>query len=852
MKKLFIHILFLSIGISLLGQGSFSTNQNYIHTRTYTNESGTTYLDQVEYFDGLGRPIQTVQRGITPDARDLVSIQEYDAFGRESKAWLPGKVTTTNNGAFVDVEAAKIFIQMSNAGDQKPYSSPVYEASPLSRVKEQYGPGQDWYSKTTEARTIMKTEYMKNSSTVRELQCRAYEQYGYGTDSYLYAYCSDDDENEYYYFDEGYLDVEKRTYSDGLVQYRFKESNDMVILIRDIINGEFYDTYFVPDNNWWEKYSFILLPEASKALLPDSYLDDYPELRQYVYEFVNDYDFCAYIKYPGSNDWEDGQAYRSIINEFMDNGTYQKCVEPLYGVRYNYLANIGKSGTTWVDNDSLVCALYKTTDDRKVISLSRTANYPAGELSVTRLKDEDGNMSYEFTDKLGQVVLTRQINEGKRYDTNYIYDSYGNLKAVLPPEASDRLLNSSNWIETDANLMQYAYLYKYDDRNRCIAKKIPGCEWNYYVYDKADRLIFSQDGEQYNKSPKEWTFTIPDAFGRVVLTGTCTNSLDYSANPLGNIVVKATYNTGRTNPANSYTVTGVTLSAATVLSVNFYDGYEFLGITGVPNTADTQYTTETGYGVCYGDHQAANKHKNKGLLTGTLTAQMNADGTTGTTYLYSVMYYDNRARLIQTKSNNHLAGGLEKEYIAYNFTGQPTQRKHVHQATGKTTQTEVYTYTYDHAGRLLTTKHKLNTAAEVTLAENSYDELGRLKTNKKGGQANLNSTYAYNVRSWTKSINSPLFVENLDYTYNGNIKWMDWKQDNQTRKYTYTYDNLSRLKTAAYTGIGSEQYGTSYSYDKHGNIKTLQRYGKKDAGNGSTSFGLVDNLTMDHIGNQLT
>ena len=64
------------------------------------------------------------------------------------------------------------------------------------------------------------------------------------------------------------------------------------------------------------------------------------------------------------------------------------------------------------------------------------------------------------------------------------------------------------------------------------------------------------------------------------------------------------------------------------------------------------------------------------------------------------MYYDNRGRVIQTKSQNHLSGGIEKEYVAYNFTGQPTGRKHVHSATGKATQTELYTYAYDHAGRL--------------------------------------------------------------------------------------------------------------------------------------------------------
>ncbi|HMM05027.1 DUF6443 domain-containing protein, partial [Dysgonomonas sp.] len=87
MKKI---LLYICLCISL-GTYSQSADQNYVRTRTYTNETGTAYLDQIQYFDGLGRPMQTVQRGITPDGKDLVSIQEYDAFGRESNTWLAGK-----------------------------------------------------------------------------------------------------------------------------------------------------------------------------------------------------------------------------------------------------------------------------------------------------------------------------------------------------------------------------------------------------------------------------------------------------------------------------------------------------------------------------------------------------------------------------------------------------------------------------------------------------------------------------------------------------------------------------------------------------------------------------------------
>ena len=69
---------------------------------------------------------------------------------------------------------------------------------------------------------------------------------------------------------------------------------------------------------------------------------------------------------------------------------------------------------------------------------------------------------------------------------------------------------------------------------------------------------------------------------------------------------------------------------------------------------------------------------------------------------------------------------------------------------------------------------------------------------------------------------------------------LTFSQDSKTRKYTYTYDGLDRLTSAAYTGDGN--YATNYTYDKNGNIKTLQRY----------DVSLVDNLTYTYNGNQLT
>jgi hypothetical protein len=235
------------------------------------------------------------------------------------------------------------------------------------------------------------------------------------------------------------------------------------------------------------------------------------------------------------------------------------------------------------------------------------------------------------------------------------------------------------------------------------------------------------------------------------------------------------------------------------------------------------------------------------------------NGSTTLTYLYSVMYYDYKGRVIQSKGNNHLSGGTEKEYIAYDFTGQPLQKKHIHFATGKTTQTELYTYAYDDAERLKTTQYSLNGGTAVTLASNTYDELGRLKTITRNGQAALATTYTYNVRSWLKSSASPLFNQTLYYNnsygsntprYNGNISAMSWTTSgDKTRGYNFAYDNLSRLTAAGYLegGVANTSYGTSYAYDKHGNMTNLVRKGRM----GTSTFGTIDNLSMSYAGNQL-
>ncbi len=132
--------------------------------------------------------------------------------------------------------------------------------------------------------------------------------------------------------------------------------------------------------------------------------------------------------------------------------------------------------------------------------------YPANQLYRNKTKDEQGNQVIEYVDKEGRTVLKRvQVVTGNpsttdtNRDTNwastyYIYDDFGNLVCVIPPEPSKRLTTQyfpAGSTETTKNnfLKRWAFRYRYDGRQRMIMKQVPGAEPVFMVYD--DRMEIS-------------------------------------------------------------------------------------------------------------------------------------------------------------------------------------------------------------------------------------------------------------------------------------------------------------------------------------------------------------------------
>lgn len=497
------------------------------------------------------------------------------------------------------------------------------------------------------------------------------------------------------------------------------------------------------------------------------------------------------------------------------------------------------------------CLWLNTGGAKELPQLLQRGTYPAYELMVESAEDEDGHISYRFTDKQGHTILNRNIADNDTLDTYYVYDDYSNLCFVLPPAAIDHLSplfqtgalpNSKTYQDI---LNKYAYQYRYDYRNRCIGKKLPDCDWIEMIYDTTDHLLFTRDGNQ--KKRGEWSFQLSDPLGRSVLSGIYRGTVN--AQSFDALNVYASF-----EPENASAIYGYVLhypgaisqKSIEVLKANYYDTYDYKKqLSGFKTSLD--YASDKNYGKQYVD--AANVHC-KDLLTGSITRILENSSET-----YGCYYYDYDRKLIQSRKTA-LNGNTIVNKSAFNFSGKPTAACEEYDEGVALHKN----YAYDHAGRLTLEAHTIGT--DTTRFVYSFDAIGRIKSlTRINGKDSLTTNNSYNIRDWLTAIDSPNFKQILYYTdgtgtpcYNGNISSTTWQTDTSTmRGYQFSYDGLSRLKDAIYgEGNGLTTNRNRFSeqvtgYDKMGNILGIKRYGQTAA----NSYNLIDNLSLTYNGNQL-
>ena len=722
MKKITLLLVFLTIGVF-----SQTTTENFIKTTTYKvattlvpNPSVDQKVQNVTYFDGLGRPFQTVAHKQSNTGKDIITHISYDAFGRQTKDYLPyakwNGVSNMGVSGAAEAETTAYYSSLnpSTSGNPNfdittnPYSEKIFELSPLNRVIKQAAPGNIWAN-------------------------------GGGHE----------------------------------IKMAYQTNNDL-----DAVK------LFACVATWDNTKGLYEIPTALNSTI-----------------------------------YTNNQLYKTI--------TYDE----------NTVAN----------------------------------------------PTEGAGATLEFKDKEGKVILKRTFSttgtgiSSEKYDTYYVYDQYNNLTFVIPPKADG--------IITGLTLDDLCYQYKYDYRNRLVEKKIPGKQWEFIIYDKLDRVIatgpsFSPFSDSPLGSETGWLITKYDAFDRPVYTGweqsaNITNAGRKTKQDTTNLLTS--FSESKTTTAgtidsviNVYYTNAVIPTTFKLLTVNYYDNYDFEAFVPAIAFPTNGYNNTT--------------QKPKGLPTGSWTRVLSTLLATDAERNY--VLYDYKARPIKTFSLNYL-GGYTQVDTNLDFAGKTIYTETLHKRSS--INKELYVrddYSYTPQDRMLAHYHKIGTAGTPQLiAENSYDELGQLISKKVGNTAAnplQKVDYSYNIRGWLTDINKTGWNDNTnptplnisgepndlfafrinydkvinDYNYtgkplfNGNIAETYWRTsgDNVLRKYGYFYDDLNRLRNAVYQKpfkavAVTNSYNESMTYDKNGNIKTLQRNGDLD---GPTVSIPIDDLNYTY------
>ena len=160
-----------SAGMPVDTAGLAPENLNYVKIREFTKPGITAHAvaDQqtdpydvrqvTQYFDGLGRPMQTVAKEASPGKHDLISTNFYDDFGREAKKYLP-YIDNGNGGKFridANVQQPAFYDNFFNNKEGYYYSNTTYEASPMNRVLQTTAPGKSWTGNNIGVRQLERT-----------------------------------------------------------------------------------------------------------------------------------------------------------------------------------------------------------------------------------------------------------------------------------------------------------------------------------------------------------------------------------------------------------------------------------------------------------------------------------------------------------------------------------------------------------------------------------------------------------------------------------------------------------------------------------------------------------------------
>jgi len=493
------------------------------------------------------------------------------------------------------------------------------------------------------------------------------------------------------------------------------------------------------------------------------------------------------------------------------------------------------------------------------------AYYAANTIHFSESTNEEGLKTRTGTDLRGRKVVSQVWSGGQWVSTYTVYDDFDRVRFMIPPEAAK--LAETDGTLTQAQIDGLLFCTVYDQYGRTIKSKAPGAGWSYVVYDEWDRAVLTQDASQRDEN--RWSFVKYDDWNREILTGVIdygsgTSHEDLIADLQEDENTLDRYETWDGSSALGYTLdkSFPQISEEEVLTVHYFDNYDFLNLTGWP--AEYAYTDNVDV-----DLPANYDHSIEGEATGSQVRILNTDSDdhSNQPWLKTVLYLDDDGRVIQTMGENHL-GGIDRISNQYDWQGQLLAMKVDH--SGLEDLEVLTTNTYDTWGNVTETYQQIDDGPHVLVAQYVYNKYGEMIEKNlhsvDDGATFLQSVdYQYSVHGWTDRVNHPNLDDDgtqdagkaLDDLYGAQYHFIDDVDvDGQTVAARYDGSMVAfRSKARAIPTDGNPQEIqnlTAFEYDDQNRLAhTLTEGGNMDMAADYDDNGNILNLNRKSDGQDL-
>jgi RHS repeat-associated protein len=768
-----------------------------------------------QYFDGLGRPIQTVSWQTTPLKKDMVVPQVYDEYGREVYKFMPYVASTADGNFKYDAFTAQKNFNTAQYGAQGEtyfYNKTDIEPSPLNRPIKGMAAGNSWVGNNKG----VQQDYLIN--TIAD-EVRIWN-IGYAVDG------TPPTSTAAYPAGELYKNVSTDEHGKKVVEYKDKEGKVILKKVQidnTITEGHtgWYNTYYVYDD--FSNLRYVLPPKAVTYLIANGWVLPAPSGNNITAEL------CFYYLYDGQN--------RMIVKKVPGAGEVHMVYDERDRLVMTQDANLRAGGkwmvTVYDDlNRPIKTGLWTNANNRayhegQAVLQTTTIAYPtASNLSTGwDLLTEMGYDDYATLPTASGLTATLDATNITAANFETTYNTAPLYAQAITATTATKGLPTWTRIKILDGATTPNYLYTvtiYDDKARPIQSKSKnvtgGTDVATMQYDFSGKVLRNHTSHQKSgtnaniylvttKMNYDHVGRVKDVkktIGTAVITGVEKTIVENTYDELGQLQQKKlapafNSNAGIQNLAYEYNIRGW------LLGMN----RTYLNNTNVGQSGVAKFGFELGYDKTT---NASGRNYTAAQYNGNITGMVwKSDGDdTRRKYDYG---YDNANRLLKgdfeqdngttttwnnTTINYNIKMGDGIDYTtAYDENGNIKKMQQWGFKGASSTQIDNLTYNYS-----------ANSNKLLNVIDASNDDLTKL--------GDFRTSTIYKTAVPTKTIST------IDYTYdvNGNLK-KDLNKDignATTDGIVYNYLNLPQTITVRTGAAGATIKGTiAYVYDAAGN-----------------------------------